>query len=362
LVVSILLIHIVPPVFLLFWLIITFVISILRKQKNWSFVARKIGEVIIGGVFSIIILWLFNRSLLIGIIQEIDRKGIAPTSSSESTNIFTIIGNNLMNQFSGIFFGLDLIIIPLAIVGIFLTNKWRKNASFVNIVITAATFIFIPAVSFPRAIYFCIIPLVLLTSEGLIYLIRTISRFQKTPCYNQKTQVLGIFIVFLFIVPVFVSQTYIAANPGPYREYSEFDENINHPLGLAAWIDENITNDAVIAFPNSGALGRIIEILVENQIYFADRRYSDVPVYIDIANIYDSGNRNWSNRISIIQQYNLSIIITGFSYQISNISSLQVEYPSLEIIPLFSRYNFIILYPDLVLSGSYLEEVNFTMH
>ncbi len=202
---------------------------------------------------------------------------------------------------------------------------------------------------FPRAIYYLVIPMCLISAEGLDVLLdwskRNVSRVGRS-ITSRDSQVI---FVALILVPGIAMQAWVATYPSPYRSFSELDEDTFHVYALAQWVKANISEQAVIAYPNSGGQGRLFDLIVKNKVLFAERRYSDIPDYIMMARLYDSEGLSWMERTAIIEQYSISLIITGFSYQIENITRVKdYYYPTMIHFRLYD-YDLIVLYEEYYL-------------
>ena len=233
---------------------------------------------------------------------------------------------------------MDPIIVPLALVG--LVYLWRsKNLPIIILTAISSIYILIPLFNFPRAIYYMMVPISLLAGMGLWRILQMSKNFRITGSRlsARVTSIIPILLIIMVFSPTMVIQFNSVSDPGQFRDYSELDEDLFHPLGVSHWALENISPDRTIAFPNAGAVGRVFSTMIENKVYFAERRYSDLPQYRDIAAIYagyptyDTNLKyTFEERLQIIEDYNISVIIEGYSFTLRNVTLWRAAFPNMQ--------------------------------
>ncbi len=335
--------HIITTLFITIIMLVFGTRYILTNSLHWRQKIELILEAMVAAVLTILILYLFANSLFNGILQEFARK--SSTTASEPDNIILYWSSYIGRQIQGLSFGMDLSIIPILMMGIFVGRRWKTASDFVLYIVICITVFLLPLIEFPRAIYYFVLPMCLISAEGLHALLEW-SGSNARPFRRQINPTeIQVLLVALILVPGTAMQAWVATYPGPYREHSELDEEMFHVYAIAQWVTANIDREAVIAYPNSGAQGRLFELVVSNEVLFADRRYPDIPDYVQIARLYDSENLTWDDRTAIIQGYDISVIITGFSYLIANVTEILNYYPTMVHFNLYD-YNIIVLYAD----------------
>ncbi|MDF1539396.1 MAG: hypothetical protein P1Q69_10900 [Candidatus Thorarchaeota archaeon] len=344
-------IHLLPIVFTAILLGMYYFVSLIFRRLTFKeFMARAI-ETGLGGLAGFGILFFFEYSLLIGIFDEIARKS---SGSGESVSAVESYLNYLVPQIDGISSVIDPIIIPLVLVGA--VYLWRsRNWPILMLTGFSLLYIFIPLFTFPRAIYYIMVPMTILAGIGFFHILQMIKTFSitKSTFSGKITPIVQFLIVIMVFSPTLVIQYYSVEEPDTFRAYSELDEELFHPLGVAHWVLENVTRDRVIAYPSAGAAGRVFSTIVENKVYFAERRYSDLRQYQDIAGIYggyyaiDVGEviYPFEERLQIIERYNISVIIEGYSFRLRNVTLWRAAYPHMQSFALYdAQYVVRILY------------------
>jgi len=343
---SVPLIHVIPPVYLAAYVALYVLLSLSRRNEMRRNSVHCMLIAVAGLFLAGAILLVFASSLLTGMLEETWRKGSSGSSPGQGIDLLSAWLAYMTNQTNGLLFGLDMTIVPLLMIGSTLARKWRSTFGFRVMILTGIMFTLVPVVTFPRAVYYLLIPLAAIGGEGLHTLAQKASRIRIKTANRLGQYSIPVLVISLFIVPAFVSQVYVAANPGPWREHSELDEDLWHTHGLSDWFRDNVEADAIVTFPSSGAMGRLFEILVDNRVYFADRRYTDLPQYVDIASIYDSEGKDWETRLGLIALYNISVIIAAFTYQLANLTVLVSAFPTLVTVSLYEQYTVIVLTPE----------------
>jgi hypothetical protein len=318
--VSIFLIHPQPTIFAYSMPILVFLAAHFKKDINIKETSKFVLLVITALLMSVIFLFLTNRELLIGIVNEMQRKLIqqAPSFYSSSQGLKKSFAEQSMNNIYSIV-TLNILYLTFFIIGIISCLKKKKIYS---LVLLGGSFLLSFFPLFPlssRIIYYFLYPLIIVNSFGFLKLYKSFE--------NNKRRIISLLLVLLVIV-IGISKT-AEASFNPQHWIASGDMYLG-AFKMSNWISRNLNSSRVIACPYGGPTQHLLEALSDNKYYFSKKDCCrDVPSLMEINLIYDQETRI-TEKIKIIKKYKIDAIIPAKDRDV-DVEELRPFYPDLEI-------------------------------
>lgn len=313
---------------------ITFAILTLVLISLWALVKREINvkecalfylQIVICILITVIFLYFTNPNLAHGIINEVARKSAEPGPGWLSSSLGSYLLDSLQTTLANLKDAFSPLLAPLFAIGIIVYTRTNKGY-LIPIFLSSLFLVFIPILPFNRPSYLLVYPSTLFSGLGLYYLFIYL---KKQEIYRYLLIILALFsIITIGILDSFDRANYWGEKRTEYWPQDEYDQSFQ----LVEWIGQNIDSSSIIACPDSSPLGYLITASIDNTVYFADPKWLDIPIYQEIALVYDK-EASKIERKEIIEKYEIAtIIVTVYSEKyVEIIEIIKNEYPSSSI-------------------------------
>lgn len=319
---SIIFTHIIGVAFMILFSIITLCCRFTKKEWGTKELQKILALMAISGLFSLLFLSLFYPSLMQGILDEINRKGLTSVSSNETAfmNYSTQNLNILLNM--GIVLFVPLV---LSVVAVFLE---KKRSVAIYLALTSLLFVLFPILPFVKPQWYIIYPISILGGVGLFHIVVRV----KTRLKNKNRFWMFIFVYLILGATLSTSNVYaLGMDRLRWYNYDRYKEVYD----LSVWLNNELDSSHTILFPESGPFAYLLTALSHQKILFAEPRFPDIPSFQETSKVYlkyptSVGEFNYVNvssekRYHILDKYNISVIIETSKIK-ADIDALKLRY------------------------------------
>jgi hypothetical protein len=335
---AIALIHVIAITFAILTLILLSLWSLIKKEVNAKECTFFYLQIVISILITAVFLYFTNPNLAHGIIDEVVRKSAEPGPGWLSASLGLYLSDSLNLTLRNLEDAISLLLTPLFVIGVIVYIR-RNKGYLIPIFLSSLILIIIPILPFNRPSFLLVYPMTMFSGFGLCYLF---IYAKKTEIYRYLLVILAIFsIITVGILDSLDRANYWGEKRTEYWPQDEYNQSFH----LIEWIGQNIDLSSTITCPDSSPLGYLITASIDNTVLFADPKWLDVPLYQEIALIYDIKTPKIV-REQIIEKYQIStIIVTVYTEKyLEIIETIKNEYPSSSIYKPTSLHTVIILH------------------